>query len=249
MPRTCTVCSHPKRPEVDSALLAGEPYRGIAQRFAASPDAVFRHRQHVAPALAKAHEAAAVARSDDLLGRMRELAAQARRIGDAAEAAGQPGPALLAIREQVRIAGVLVDLGATLQEAAARAPGVVVIGTARPKEGAIPCPFRLRSRADWPRWLEIQGRGRVSARTVGREALAARATLPPGHPGHCPHVGDEPPGLVPPEGAAAWAAYCAERWPGVDPLDVGRAWILAQEWDYWEAHADEWLPPEGARPA
>ena len=29
MPRTCTVCSHPDRPAIDAALVAGDAYRNI----------------------------------------------------------------------------------------------------------------------------------------------------------------------------------------------------------------------------
>ncbi len=107
MPRTCTVCSHARRPEVDAALLAGEPYRSIAQRFAASPDAVLRHKAHVAPALAEAKRAERVACADSLLGKVAELEADARRLGRTAEKAGDARTALAAVRELTRIVELL----------------------------------------------------------------------------------------------------------------------------------------------
>ena len=47
MPRPCTICSHPKRDEINRALLERLPYRTVAKHFEASPAAVFRHRQHL----------------------------------------------------------------------------------------------------------------------------------------------------------------------------------------------------------
>ncbi|MCC6596979.1 MAG: hypothetical protein IT477_10765 [Rhodanobacteraceae bacterium] len=59
MPRPCSVCSHPKRGEIDQALARGEPNRSIALGFALSIDSVKRHRSnHLAGTIAKANRAA-----------------------------------------------------------------------------------------------------------------------------------------------------------------------------------------------
>ena len=47
MPRTCTICRHAKRHEIEADLQAGLPYRDIARRHIISKDAVARHRAHV----------------------------------------------------------------------------------------------------------------------------------------------------------------------------------------------------------
>jgi hypothetical protein len=56
MPRTCTVCRHARRHEIEADLQARLPYRAIAQRYSISKDAISRHRAHVTlhatPALA-----------------------------------------------------------------------------------------------------------------------------------------------------------------------------------------------------
>jgi hypothetical protein len=57
MPRTCTICRHAKRPEIEADLRAGLPYRDVARRHSVSKDAVSRHRAshvslHTTPALA-----------------------------------------------------------------------------------------------------------------------------------------------------------------------------------------------------
>ena len=117
MPRVCTVCVHAEREAIDRALLAGEPYRGIAQRYAASPDAVFRHRSdHLPAALAQAREATEVARADSLLDQLAELRADARRIGGKAEGAGDLKTALAGVRELVRIVELTAKLVGELDE-------------------------------------------------------------------------------------------------------------------------------------
>jgi len=117
MPRTCTICMHPDREAIDAALVAGEPYRGIAQRYAASPDAVFRHRSdHVTATLVRAADAAEVARADSLLGQLGELRADARRIGGKAEALGELKTALAGVRELVRIVELTAKLVGELDE-------------------------------------------------------------------------------------------------------------------------------------
>src|SRR5690242_17043730 len=44
MSRTCSICSHQNRPEIEGALLAGESFRGVSKRFGTSPTALFRHK-------------------------------------------------------------------------------------------------------------------------------------------------------------------------------------------------------------
>jgi hypothetical protein len=58
MPRTCTICRHPKRHDIEADLRAGLPYRDVARRHGISKDAASRHRRHVSlhatPAVATA---------------------------------------------------------------------------------------------------------------------------------------------------------------------------------------------------
>lgn len=100
MPRTCTVCLHPQKPEIDSALLSGQPFRNVALRFGTSSSALFRHRNdHIPVALAKAHEAKEIEHGDDLFSQVRSLNDKTMRILLQAEAAGDPRTALMAVRE------------------------------------------------------------------------------------------------------------------------------------------------------
>jgi hypothetical protein len=101
MPRSCTVCTHPERAEIDEALVAGVSSAEIAGRYRTIGErAIRRHRtNHVPETLAKAHEAEEVARADTLLEQVRDLQERALDILDKAEEAGELRTALGAIRE------------------------------------------------------------------------------------------------------------------------------------------------------
>ena len=62
MPRVCTVCVHGQRAEIDCALVAGEAFRYVAERFGTSATALFRHKaEHLPTAMVQAQAAEEVA--------------------------------------------------------------------------------------------------------------------------------------------------------------------------------------------
>lgn len=101
MPRRCTVCAHPEAEAINKALVSGEPYRSVANRYESlSQAAVQRHQEnHLPTTLAKAKEAGEVAHADDLLAQVRDLQARTLAILEAAEETSQHRTALAAIRE------------------------------------------------------------------------------------------------------------------------------------------------------
>ena len=100
MPRTCTVCSHPERGEIDRALVSRRPFRNIAQQFSPSVWALVRHHDdHLPSALVRAREAQEVAQADDLLAQVRALRSKAMSILLRAELEGDLRTALAGIRE------------------------------------------------------------------------------------------------------------------------------------------------------
>jgi hypothetical protein len=101
MPRKCTVCEHPRRADIDTALAdSATKLRGIARTHHLSEDAVFRHKTaHLPATLSKAHEAEEVARADELLGRVENLQVRTLAILESAEETGELRTALSAIRE------------------------------------------------------------------------------------------------------------------------------------------------------
>ena len=111
MPRVCTICTHPEREAINQALITNEPYRVIAQRFAASPDAVYRHKiDHLPAKLAQAEAAKETALADDLLGQVKALRNKAIAILGKAEAAGDLRTALLGIREARACVELLLEV-------------------------------------------------------------------------------------------------------------------------------------------
>jgi uncharacterized protein (DUF1810 family) len=111
MPRVCTICTHPEREAINQALVTGEPYRVIAQRFAASPDAVYRHKiDHLPAVMVKSEAAREVALADDLLGQVKALRNKAISILGKAEAAGDLRTALMGIREARACVELLLEV-------------------------------------------------------------------------------------------------------------------------------------------
>ncbi len=100
MARTCTVCTHPHREQIDRALLSGEANTSLSSVFAVSEQALRRHKSSHLPAkLVMAQAAEEVAQADTLLEQVRDLQRRALEILDKAEEAGELRTALGAIRE------------------------------------------------------------------------------------------------------------------------------------------------------
>ena len=101
MPRSCTVCAHPKREQIDLALVEGVSAAEISGRYRTVGErAVRRHRSNHLPAkLVMAEKAAEVAEADTLLDQVKGLQARAYALLDKAEEAGELRTALSATRE------------------------------------------------------------------------------------------------------------------------------------------------------
>ena len=93
--RTCSICSHQRRPEIDRALLASEPERAIASRYGVSRAALQRHRVHIAAAV----QAQQAMTTERLLGDLVALQQRALGLLAKAEGSGDLRAALSAIRE------------------------------------------------------------------------------------------------------------------------------------------------------
>jgi hypothetical protein len=116
-PRTCTVCVHPNREQIDVALVAGEPNRRIATQHSLSEASVRRHHDgHLPSTLLKAKEVEEVARADDLLAEVRSLQARTLAILEAAEETKELRTALGAIREARSNLELLAKLAGDLDE-------------------------------------------------------------------------------------------------------------------------------------
>jgi len=110
MPRRCSVCTHPRRPEIDHAIVSGNSYRTVAQQFTVSRDAVVRHRRHLSVALGKPLSSEQLSPSETLLGQLEELKSEAQRLKQKAEQDGDYRAALAAVRELCRIVELVAKL-------------------------------------------------------------------------------------------------------------------------------------------
>ncbi len=75
MPRVCTLCSHPKRNEIDKALLNDEPNQRIATAYKVTESAVRRHKaaRHVALRMVKAQEREDVRHAIDVVMQLKAI--------------------------------------------------------------------------------------------------------------------------------------------------------------------------------
>jgi hypothetical protein len=100
VPRSCSICQHPKREAIDRALVGETSNLSVSSLFGVSESAVRRHKANHLPAkLVMAEKAAEVAEADSLLGQVRDLQSRAYGILDKAEGTGDLRTALGAIRE------------------------------------------------------------------------------------------------------------------------------------------------------
>jgi hypothetical protein len=117
MPRVCTICTHEERPAIDRALLAGEPFRNIAERFGTSTTGLHRHKtEHLGERMAvvaKRNEDADVRTAIDVVAQLRAINGAALRVLKDARDAGDGALTLQAtdrILKQIELQAKLIDL-------------------------------------------------------------------------------------------------------------------------------------------
>ena len=78
--KRCTVCAHPRRKKIDSALASGTSLRDVSGQFGVSKSALDRHRGHVGGAIQKAAQRRGESIGDSVYQEMRELVTEARGL-------------------------------------------------------------------------------------------------------------------------------------------------------------------------
>lgn len=117
MPRVCTICNHPEREAIDAAIVGGESYRSITERFNVSAGAIARHKsEHIPATLAQAQEAGEIAHAGDLLAQVRDLHSRALAILAKAEKGGDLKTALSGIGQARACLELLAKLLGELDE-------------------------------------------------------------------------------------------------------------------------------------
>jgi hypothetical protein len=97
VPRTCTICNHERRSEIDAALLNETPYRHIAARYGTSTGALQRHREHLPKQLVKAQEQEDVSQAIDVVKQLKAINGATLAILKEARAEGNGELALKAV--------------------------------------------------------------------------------------------------------------------------------------------------------
>jgi hypothetical protein len=111
--RTCSICGHPDRASIDTAILAGGTNRGIARSFGLSDDAL---RRHAARHLELATSDAKRARDRDLFAEIEGLLRRVTGALNRAERQEDDRVLLLAVREQRATLELLGKLRGDLNE-------------------------------------------------------------------------------------------------------------------------------------
>ena len=109
MGRACSVCKHPKRTEIETAIVNSVPYRTIAREYGLTHVSISRHVEngHMAQALEKAGKK----RADEtvsLFDRLRALQGKALNLLDTAISEGKTvstSPLLRELRSQLELEG------------------------------------------------------------------------------------------------------------------------------------------------
>jgi hypothetical protein len=114
----CSICIHPKRNEIDEALLISTtPLRTIADQFHVSKTALLRHKtDHIPSDLIRAKQADEICRAESLLNKLICLKNDAKRITEKAESTDDLKTALSGIREQSRIIEILAKMQGQIQQ-------------------------------------------------------------------------------------------------------------------------------------
>lgn len=114
----CSICIHPKRNEIDEALLLStKPLRTIADQFQVSKSSLLRHKSdHIPKTMAETKRAGEICRADRLLDKLINLKCDAERITEKAESGNDLKVALSGIREQSRIIEILAKMQGQIQQ-------------------------------------------------------------------------------------------------------------------------------------
>ena len=115
MSMRCTICTHPKRLEIDRAIIQGNSFQSIAKTYNVDAQCISRHaKNHLSRQLLKHQEIRERINSERILDEVEDILARSKRLLRDSEADGQRGTALNAIREIRQTIEFLSKLALTL---------------------------------------------------------------------------------------------------------------------------------------
>jgi hypothetical protein len=117
MARACSICNHPQRAEIDSALALGQSARSIAAQFGCGDKAAARHHEnHLSPAIVAVAAVEEERRLGDLVGELEAVTVTAKRMLQKASDEGLQGQAQGWMREFRSCVELLLKVTGQLHE-------------------------------------------------------------------------------------------------------------------------------------
>jgi hypothetical protein len=120
MPRKCSICTHPKREEIEKAILRGDSFRRISTDFDVSEEAVRRHKNndHVSRKIAITEYETKVEYGSSIFEQLEKINTNANTLLDKAmsEASKNPDMAIKSMREIRNQLALLMDIRKTLYD-------------------------------------------------------------------------------------------------------------------------------------
>ena len=120
MTMVCSICNHPKKLEIDRALIQGLNFSKIARDYEVSSDALRNHRDnHLSRQLVTAMEKKELTESISLLSRIEDMISKAQKIFDRNFAEKRDNTALKALDSQRQTFELLCKISAYMHESRA----------------------------------------------------------------------------------------------------------------------------------
>lgn len=117
MTRSCGICNHANRLEIDREVVEGKSLSLIARKYGINRDSLSNHAEnHISRQLAKAWQIKATTEGMDLLGRIDSLVQRAEKIFNRNFEAGKDSLALKAIGEQRQTFDLLARISYALHQ-------------------------------------------------------------------------------------------------------------------------------------
>jgi hypothetical protein len=116
MAQPCSICTHPRRGEIDAALIQGSSSRDVGGRFGCSKSAVARHaKDHIAKTIAAAQQALEISHGGNLTEQIRSAKEEVHAVLDAARGK-DPKIVLAAVGKLQGLLELLAKIDGKLQD-------------------------------------------------------------------------------------------------------------------------------------
>ena len=120
LPRKCSICEHPKREEIEQAILRGDSFSAIARNYNVSRDPVRRHKEngHVGRKIAITEYETKIEYGSSIFEQLEKINKNANTLLDKAmsEASDNPNMAIQSMKEIRSQLALLVDIRTSMYD-------------------------------------------------------------------------------------------------------------------------------------